>query len=164
MQVTTGTAGITAKLPTRKRDLWPVCRCNIRHSPCHQQRAHPGPWPTPLMTSGARYSSVPTKEFALASGTAIRVISCDGLILPSCAPQAKLLDMLHSPSPTVGPARRFHIEDLSHCLYSAGASKRWCSKTLPQVGDNRLFVVQQQSRVGGVPLRLSTISSRYSTR
>lgn len=36
------------------------------------------------MTSGARYSSVPTKELALASGTAMRVISCDGLAFASC--------------------------------------------------------------------------------
>ena len=34
---------------------------------------HLAPCPTPLMTSGARYSSVPTKLFARASGTATSV-------------------------------------------------------------------------------------------
>ena len=51
--------------------------------------AHPAPWPTPLMTSGARYSSVPTKELARASGTAIIMISSAGLTCVACRIRSK---------------------------------------------------------------------------
>jgi hypothetical protein len=56
-------------------------------------RAHQsteGPWPVPLMISGARYSSVPTKELARPSGSAIST-SCSAsaaalfsALLPCC--------------------------------------------------------------------------------
>lgn len=54
-----------------------------------------GPWPVPLMISGARYSSVPTKELARPSGSAISV-SCSAsaaarlsALLPCCFCETK---------------------------------------------------------------------------
>ena len=56
--------------------------------------SHQAPWPTPLMTSGARYSSVPTKLFARPSGTATSVTGSGATFflyapqLPSACPSA----------------------------------------------------------------------------
>ena len=74
--------GCSAQAPERRCMLH---ACWLRASPLragrHQSTA--AVWPTPLMISGARYSSVPTNELARPSGTATSVTSSAA---SSCGP------------------------------------------------------------------------------
>lgn len=89
--------GATDSANERHRKLWPG-----KNKP---DQSTAGPWPVPLMISGARYSSVPTKELARPSGSAISVNCSDSAavlfsaLLPCC---------LCKHDSCQAPDRRFH--------------------------------------------------------
>mmetsp|Transcript_22157 Transcript_22157/g.53017 ORF Transcript_22157/g.53017 Transcript_22157/m.53017 type:complete len:219 (+) Transcript_22157:656-1312(+) len=68
-----GTRRTFSKVSSRRcprNGVTPKSSSNVRIPSAHQSTSDP--WPVPLMTSGARYSSVPTKELDLPSGSATR--------------------------------------------------------------------------------------------